>query len=152
MIEPGNVRDLSYVFANLRDHDRAEVEAQNAVWDPGMVAHILCEQAYAFVCRSEDRLPVVGFGALPTTPVTVGAWLLATRLATPRDLVAVTRFVDGPLRAQLKRDGFRWAEARALADYTEAHGWLARLGGHVIAELPGYGRDGEDFVLFRGQL
>lgn len=152
MIEPANVRDLSYILANLRPRDRDEADAQHDRWDPALVAAAAARAPYSFLTRSPDRVPVVGFGALPIMPTTVGAWLLATAEATPRLIAETTRFVDGPLRAQLRRDGFRWAEARALADYPEAHGWLARLGGHAIVELPGYGRGGEDFVLFRGRL
>lgn len=151
MIEPANLRDLSYVFSNLRPTDLDEMVAEHGRWVPARVAAPVVEQPYAYISRTKNGVPAVGFGALPVTPTTVSAWLLATTGAT-RCIPEVTRFVDGPLRRQLVRDGYRWAEARALACNSFGRRWLAALGGQVIAELSGYGVNGEDFVLYRGSL
>lgn len=155
MIEPANLRDLSYIFANLRARDRREMVAERGAWHPASVAQFVTASPEiarrAFIARTKAGVPAVGFGAAPVTPTTVNAWLLATDQAL-RCIPEVTRFVDGPLRRQLVVDGYRWAEARALAENAEALGWLAALGGRIVAELPGYGVGGEKFVLYRGAL
>jgi len=150
VIEPANLRDLSFIFANLRASDLDEMMAEHGHWTPALAAKGALTTPYAFVARA-GGVPAVGFGAIPTTPTTVSAWLLATDHAR-RCIPAVTRFVDGPLRRQLVAEGYRWAEARALASNTFGRRWLKALRGGVIAELPGYGVGGEDFVLYRGDL
>ena len=44
------------------------------------------------------------------------------------------------------------AEARSAASHIEAHNWLERLGATREAPLRGYGRNGEDFILFAWHL
>ena len=151
MIEPANMRDLSYVFANLRPTDLDEMVAEHGYWTPARFAAQVVGLPYSYIARTKDGVPAIGFGAIPVTPSTVMAWLLATKGAT-RCIPEVTRFVDKPLRTQLKHDGYRWAEARALATNTFGRRWLRALDGHVVADLPGYGAGREDFVLYRGRL
>lgn len=150
MIEPLTLRDASYVFANLQPHDYAEISCQQRRFDPQLLGRIAAGFNHAYLARYEDR-PAVVFGAAPLSSTTVSAWMAGTHDAR-RVVPEVTRFVDGPLRRALRTEGYLWAEARSIVGYDATHRWLRHLGGEVVADLPGYGNGGEDFVLFRAAL
>ena len=148
MIHTANLRDATYITANLRRQDRAETLAQ---LDVNMVqlGAMLCHQPYAYIAYS-DR-PVMVFGASPMSRTTVSAWAIGTD-RTRRVIPEVTRFINGPLAKQLVDDGYRWAEARSMEGHDAAHRWLRDMGAERVLDLPDFGAGGEKFHLFRRAL
>lgn len=150
MITSLTVRDLTYILANLRAGDQRELRAHLGEVPPLDMAYATLATPWAFQIRLHDQ-PVAAFGAHAQSPTTVSAWAYGTdrfRRAVPQ----MTRFINGALARELVRQGFRWAEARSVEGHEEAHRWLLALGAQVACDLPGFGVNGERFLLFRRQL
>jgi hypothetical protein len=141
----GNVRDLSYIAANLRPDDLAEVDCQFDSWSPAMLAH-LSMQGMAYVVRLDGN-PEAAFGA---TEVRSGLWL-AWSWGTQRMwrcVPRITSFFFEVLGPDVAAAGAHRVEARALASNAMALRWLRRLKATERCSLPGYGKNGENFILF----
>lgn len=140
------IRDLSYVAANMRPEDRAEVEAQFDDWSPaGLAALSLRDHAY---CVEMDGNPEAAFGAGRVGHRNL--WL-AWSWMTPRGWRCVPRISDFVRRVMIPdiyASGGQRVEARALEANQSARRWLKRLGAVERCALPCYGRSGETFVLY----
>jgi len=145
-----NLRDCTYVLANLREADRAELRGTYGDATGLDVAAICLSTPWAYQIKLQS-VPVAIFGATPISATTVSAWAVGTGRFT-RAVPALTRFINGPLAHDLRSHGFRWAEARSIATHEAAHRWLKGLGASSLATLSGYGPGGEDFILFRRAL
>jgi hypothetical protein len=144
-IIPATLRDLSYVAANLRPEDRAEVDCQLDAWSPELLA-LAALQGFAYVAELDGN-PEAGFGAVEQRGGLWTAWSWGTRRMR-RCVPDITRFFHAELGPQVAARGAWRVEARALAANDLALRWLARLGATRRCPLPGYGRNGESFILF----
>ncbi|TPM53264.1 hypothetical protein FJ959_22305 [Mesorhizobium sp. B2-2-4] len=141
----GNLRDLSYIAANLRPEDRAEVDCQLDGWTPATLA-IQALHGFAYVAELDGN-PEAAFGAGEVRSGLWIAWSWGTkrmRRCVPR----ITQFFYDVLGPDVASRGAHRVEARALADNDLAIRWLNRLGAHERCLLPAYGKNGEDFILF----
>lgn len=147
-IRQATLRDASYVTANLRELDRAEVFCQLA---EGTRTH---ELAYALTmaddtyCAYYRGTPAAVFGVGPINICTLSFWAIGTRhmwCTVP----AITRyFLDVILPGKIEQ-GFTSAEARSLAGHLSAHRWMISMGAEMVGEPFLFGRNGEHFQLFR---
>lgn len=144
-IVPANLRDLSYVAANMRPADRAEVECQLDEWSPINVAAMSLRD-FAYIVDLDGN-PEAAFGAGQVRQGYWLAWSWGTARIT-RCLPAMIRYITEELQPAVYSAGAHRVEARALKSHTQAHAFLKRIGGHLRCELPGYGKNGEDFMLF----
>lgn len=141
----GNLRDLSYIAANLRPEDHAEVDCQFSEWSPAMLA-LQAMQGFAYVAEIDGN-PEAAFGAGEVRSGLWIAWSWGTkrmRRCVPR----ITEFFYAVLGPDVAAKGAWRVEARALASNELALRWLNRLGATERCTLPGYGKNGEDFILF----
>lgn len=145
-IEPLNLRTATWVAANMRAIDVDELMCQlppdATKTDAGMACFMATQDPWRWQALIDDS-PVACFGVSQLTyPCWVG-WgygLPAMRRAMPE----VTRFLKSQL-PRLIEAGCRRIEARALKRHTDAHLWLAALGGTYRFDLPDCGRNGETF-------
>ncbi|OHV69214.1 hypothetical protein LCM4577_21575 [Mesorhizobium sp. LCM 4577] len=144
-IIPATLRDLSYIAANLRPEDRAEIDCQLDHWSPALLA-LTALQCFAYVAELDGN-PEAGFGAAEQRGGLWIAWSWGTR-RMKRCVPEITRFFHAALGPQVAAKGAWRVEARALADNDLALRWLDRLGATQRCRLPGYGRNGEDFFLY----
>lgn len=149
-IQPLTFRDLSYVAANMSAADWMECEAQlpegaTPIEVAAYVWTARSEHAYAALYRGQ---PVAAFGISqePLRPWAWKAWMFGTDTA-PKAVPAITRFAKPLFRDFLLRAGARRLEAISHERHTLAHDWLLSLGAHARCELPGYGRNGETYIL-----
>ncbi|WP_246683433.1 hypothetical protein [Mesorhizobium sp. B2-1-3A] len=141
----GNLRDLSYIAANLRPEDHAEVDCQLDDWTPATLA-LTAMQGFAYVAELDGN-PEAAFGAGELRSGLWIAWSWGTvrmRRCVPR----ITEFFYAVLGPDVAARGAWRVEARALAGNDLAVRWLSRLGATERCHLTGYGRNGEDFILF----
>ncbi|RWN47676.1 MAG: hypothetical protein EOS03_09200 [Mesorhizobium sp.] len=144
-IIPATLRDLSYIAANLRPEDRAEIDCQLDHWSPALLALTALQ---GFACVAElDGNPEAGFGAAEQRGGLWIAWSWGTR-RMKRCVPGITGFFHAVLGPQVAARGAWRVEARALAANELALRWLGRLGATQRCRLPGYGRNGEDFFLY----
>ncbi|ESX81229.1 hypothetical protein NKJ87_02310 [Mesorhizobium sp. M0027] len=144
-IIPATLRDLSYIAANLRPEDRAEIDCQFDEWSPALLA-LTALQGFAYVAELDGN-PEAGFGAAEQRSGLWIAWNWGTRRMR-RCVPGITEFFHAVLGPQVAAHGAWRVEARALAANELALRWLARLGATQRCRLPGYGRNGEDFLLY----
>ncbi|MER8793960.1 hypothetical protein NKH75_07095 [Mesorhizobium sp. M0984] len=141
----GNLRDLSYIAANLRPEDQAEIDCQFDEWTPAMLAlHAMQGRAYVVEL---DGNPEAAFGAAPLRSGLWIAWSWGTK-RMKRCVPRITQFFYAVLGPDVAAQGAWRVEARAMAGNDLAVRWLNRLGATERCRLPGYGKNGEDFILF----
>jgi hypothetical protein len=144
-IVAGNLRDLSYIAANLRPEDKAEIDCQFDAWTPFMLA---AHAMYGFAYVVEiDGNPEAAFGAAEHRSGLWVAWSWGTdrmRRCVPR----ITQFFYAALGPDVAARCAYRVEARALASNDLALRWLRRLGATERCRLPAYGKNGEDFILW----
>ncbi|MER8708003.1 hypothetical protein NKH49_20940 [Mesorhizobium sp. M1088] len=144
-IIPATLRDLSYIAANLRPEDRAEIDCQFDHWSPALLA-LTALQGFAYVAELDGN-PEAGFGAAEQRSGLWIAWSWGTRRMR-RCVPGITEFFHAVLGPEVAARGAWRVEARALAANDLALRWLGRLGATQRCRLPGYGRNGEDFLLY----
>ncbi|MER9631317.1 hypothetical protein [Mesorhizobium sp. M0296] len=144
-IIPATLRDLSYIAANLRPEDRVEIDCQFDHWSPALLA-LTALQGFAYVAELDGN-PEAGFGAAEQRGGLWIAWSWGTRRMR-RCVPGITEFFHAVLGPEVAARGAWRVEARALAANQLALRWLARLGATQRCRLPGYGRNGEDFLLY----
>ncbi len=141
----GNLRDLSYVAANLRPADFAEIDCQVDEWTPASIA-LSAMQGMAYTAQMDGN-PEAAFGATQARGGLWVAWSWGSR-RMPRCVPAMTRFFYAVLGPDVAAQGAHRVEARAMGGNVLAERWLTKLGATRRCELPGFGKGGEDFVLW----
>lgn len=148
-VEPLSFDGVSHVVENLRPDDRREVVAGRAGednWEDELTAYIGREATFGFVAR-KDGEPAAVFGAVPLRK---DLWQVH-RYATPRwpeVSFSVGKVVKSQFLPLLRHVGAERVQCALLASNTDAHAWTEWCGFDRGDELPGAGRDGEDFVEF----
>lgn len=144
-VVPATLRDLSYIAANMRPADRAEVECQMDEWSAAHVAAVSLRD-FAYVVELAGN-PEAAFGCGQVRKGYWIAWSWGTDRLT-RCLPVMLEYITGQLQPDVFDAGALRVEARALKAHTQAHRFLKRIGGTARCDLPGYGKNGEDFILW----
>lgn len=139
------LRDLTYIAANMRPEDRREVECQLAQWNVDLIA-LAAMQGPAYVVELDGN-PEAAFGAAEQRVGLWQAWSWGSK-RMHRAVPAITRFFYAVLGPHVAAQGAWRVEARPIAGNDLACRWLARLGATKRCDLPGYGKNGEDFELW----
>lgn len=151
-IREGNLRDICFVAANLRDQDRREIFA-TALLESGSQAGAMSFLTSPGFCWTAwiDGQPVAAFGVSQGNPVHQPhlryAWAYGTdkfKRATP----AITRFCVQEWPKRLIAEGVTRVEIRSIADHDLAHKWLKSIRAKHEADMPNYGVNGESFQLW----
>lgn len=148
-LRPVELGPVLYVVRNMRAADRDEIFALRSDADPDRLA-VDVAQRWATVGQVawDDGVPVAVVGATLLWPGVWMAWMFATD-AWPKVGRGVTRFIRTSMIPGLVDRGAHRCEARSIISHTEAHRWLRSLGATEEARLRRYGRNGEDFLVFR---
>lgn len=141
----GNLRDLSYIAANLRPEDYAEVDCQFDHWSPEQLA-LSAMQGLAYVVEWKGN-PEAAFGAAEVRSGLWIAWSWGTKRMW-RCVSLITQFHRDVVGPEVAARGAWRVEARPLAGNDMAVRWLRRMGATERCILPGYGKNGETFLLF----
>lgn len=146
-IKPACLRDTSFVLANMRAKDRAEVFCQlpDGVTCPQLAMHLL--RGKGFVAYLDDQ-PVMVFGTSLLNVCTASVWALGTP-KTWRVVPAVSQFIMLEHVPDLLDQGITSVEARSILGHDQAHKWMLGLGAERSGEPFVYGKGGELFQLFR---
>ena len=143
LIEPA-VASVAY---NLRQADREELAATMARFDSSAIAAAAVRVLFGFVAATDDGVPVAAVGANEVWPGVYQVGMFATA-RWPEVALGTTRHVKRWLMPAIREAGVHRAHAFSLATHQEAHRWLFWLGARVEARLAGWGKGGEDFLLF----
>ncbi len=145
-IIPATLRDVSYIVVNLCEADRAEIGCQYPAGVKSETISLAHVRGMA-MCALLDSQPVQAFGLYPATPAgnVLIAWAFGTRFRR-RSIPAVTRWMRERILVAFAGGATR-VESRASASHVGASRWLRGLGASEVP-LRGFGRGGEDFILF----
>lgn len=146
-IVPINLRDASYVAANLRPEDWREIACQLPDGtEPLALAWMAAEGSGEAWTASWKGQPVAAFGASPMTPSVLSLWAWGTK-GMWRVAGSIERFVTADCVPRWLEAGITRVEARSIVGHVMAHRWLRRLG-FAEQPCPQWGKAGEDFILF----
>lgn len=145
-ITAANLRDMSYIAANMREADRREIFA---VIDepPAVIAYMLHEASPGFAWVAHyDGQPVCAFGVSTMLPGLGSGWAYGTR-EMPNVMRAVTAFCR---RTASRRAAatFRRIEVRTAVGHDLSARWLGSLGFRLEGVAVDYGTNGLDFAIY----
>lgn len=151
-IERGNLRDITYVAANLREADRREILASadlECASQAGWLSWLASGPHWCWTAQIDGQ-PVGAFGIgmnNPLLPHMRSAWAFGTD-RFKRVVPAITRFARDEWPMMLESVGVWRVEIRSLGTHDIAQRWLEAIGARHEATLHGYGTGGEDFELW----
>lgn len=146
-IRPANLRDASWLMANLRQLDREETFCQLPDGIPtGKLAEWFITTGDAFIAYHRDE-PALLFGTTRIHVCAMSIWALGTDKAE-RTIPAVSRFLIEHAIPWRLDEGFTCMEARSLETHHAAHRWMESMGGKREGEPYLYGKGGERFVTY----
>jgi len=138
---------LSYVMRNMREWDRREIFATQWSDDPDNLAARLiglCEFSWI---AGRDGVPIAALGAYPVWPGCWSVWMMATDEIGKIGL-SLTKHVRQRMMPSLLAGNFRRAQCHSMAGHEDAQNWLRALGAKEEGRCFGYGKGGEDFLVF----
>jgi hypothetical protein len=144
-IQAGTMRDLSYVASRLRQADRAEIDCQLPGWSPLFLAAVHL-QGLAWTASWKGN-PEMAFGCGEQRQGLWTAWSWGSEECWRCSPSVVDFIKTVSMPSILETDATR-VEARALDGNLFAEKFLWYLGATRRCELPGYGVNGETFVLY----
>jgi hypothetical protein len=150
MIIPSNPRDVSWLGANMRDEDRAEImcqmppEAMGS--DAALACHIVSPEDLRFIALDKGE-PVAAWGAVPMTHCVWQGWGFGTKRVW-RAVPAMRRHIVNVMTPALIARGCRRFEIRVLKGHGLAHLLTKSLGGKYRCDLPDSGHSGEVLELW----
>lgn len=144
MLIPLNRKDALYIAFHMREDDAREVMATRG----DNYRHSFAEDCLRFggwCYRDKDGVPVAMGGIVRMWRGVGTAWMVATP-AIARHGVAVSRHCYRQM--MIDSEGLHRVHAFSAAFHTISHQWLEMLGFTRGATLRGWGKQGEDFILF----
>jgi hypothetical protein len=147
---------LAFIAERMRERDRVECLATCFTTPAQLAADAMlgggfCNVAWIESLDGAHARPVAAIGARQRWPGVWSVWAWGTD-EWPKVVVSLTRHAKRTLIPLLVERGAHRAQCASLAEHAEAHRWLEYLGAKREATLTGYGRNGEDFALFRWRL
>ncbi len=145
-----NLRDITYVLANLRnsDWDELKVQIPRNASKIELAAYMLpAIQGPAYsVCYKENPIAVFGVTPSPIPTMYIGFAFGTNKFR--RAAPIITQFGYAVLSHWLVEAGAIRLEVRASASHLQANSWLKTLGFNFDCPLKHYGTDGSDFNLY----
>lgn len=148
VLNPITRADVSYICWNMRDIDKAEVYGLRGHTNPGLLTTEVIHAASvgkAGICYWNGR-PAALIGISPLWPGVWTAWSFGTD-DWSRCAGRLTRYALRELQPHVRERAHR-LQCESRFDHTEAHKWLLRIGAQIDGQMPGYGRDGSDYIMF----
>jgi len=133
----------------MRQSDRDEIFGLQWHDNPLLLASEVV-QAASFGHAAISQHKGIPTGIIGCSPIRPGVW---TIFAFGTDdwrhsVLELGRYGRNVIREFIKdRNGHR-AECASRFDHVEAHRWLRLLGAECDGVLPGYGKDGADYLMF----
>lgn len=148
VIEQAGAREVSFVAAHMRAADRREIYCQR-VDDCARTMALTMAYASPVHCYAafDAGSPVAAFGASEQHPNMWTGWAFGTKQMR-RAVPAISRHIRRHMIPDLLKAGAHRVEVRSIVGHDIAHRWLASLGAEREASLRGFGKNGEDFILF----
>jgi hypothetical protein len=137
---------ILYIAQNLRERDRREVFATMWTDEPEELAQktLMCGDFQWVVWK--DDVPVASIGAYPLWPGVWGLWAFGTDRWN-EVVRTLTKHIRRFMLPAILNAGAHRGQCHAMVEHVQARRWMKTLGAEEQAFLPGYGKNGEDFVV-----
>lgn len=148
MIIRANIRDATYIAANMRDEDWAEISCQLPDGVSKTYVGQMCIEtsSIAFTASYRDE-PTGLFGFSPTPIKSLwSAWAFGTKNMW-RVIPEISRHCVLECLPELVQRGAMRCEVRVMQAHDQSYRWLRRMGCRYECLMPYYGKNGETFAL-----
>ncbi|WP_419911972.1 hypothetical protein [Hoeflea sp.] len=146
-IEPANLRDVSWIAANMRASDKEEIYCQlPARATPEIVAQYSLSSSEAWTVKRNGFL-FAAFGFQQMSEGVLNGWAYG-RDGMERCILEITRFVFTYKVPEWLQAGIRRIEVRTIESHVSAHRWLEAAGAERVCALDEWGKNGERFLLY----
>jgi len=144
---------MFYIAANLRARDAQEIFCTRWTEDPAALTdemmYVVGRPTSMSVIATFNGFPAAALGAAEPWPGLWEVWAFGT---DDFDHVAftLTKYTRRVLLPALLQRGVRRMQCRSMVGHTKAHDWLRSFGARQDDEraLKGWGKNGEDFIMF----
>jgi len=137
--------DMLEIAQNLRARDRDELYATRYGENPEDVARDATMTGAFRWGAYLDGKPVAAIGAFPRWPNVWTLWAYGTD-DWPKVVLTLTKHARKFMLPALYHAGAIRVDAMSLATHTDAHRWMASMGGAPEKPLDNYGKNGQTFV------
>ena len=139
-------RELIHVCRNLRELSREEMYMTSEIEEPDLLAEQMVGDRLQWVAYHDGK-PAAVIGARQAHP---GVWNLYGFGTDDYEhiMLEVTKHARRVMMPEVKATGAHRAQALSPADHVETHKWLRFLGAKEEARLGGFGKNGEDVLVF----
>lgn len=143
-LDPGA---LAHIVAHMREWDRREIFATRASDDNhAFVQEVLATGPVSWIAGKD--VPIAAFGCMPMWKGVWSMWMFATDDIRQIGL-GMTKIIVQSIIPSLWNAGAHRLECRSMEGHVDAQRWLGTIGAEREATLRGYGREGEDFHIYR---
>lgn len=143
--------DVAHILWRLRKSDHTEVMSMRWADNVPALVHDVTEYwarpGWVFYGGDNDT-PIAIVGATPMWPGRYQVWMLATP-QFPRIALSMTKFIKNTMIPLLEEKGAIRCDTPCAANRPEAQKWLRLLGAKHEGLARNYGKNGEDFHIFR---
>lgn len=147
MIVQATWPDVLAVSLAMREDDRREVMATRWGDDPHDFAADCMRTPGPKLAALVDGIPVAIGGVATHHPGVGQAWMVGTS-DIGRAGIEIAHACRKSIAALFAEGGLHRIQAHSAAFHTRAHRWLKSIGLREESRLPGYGKGGEEFIVF----
>lgn len=140
--------DILWVLLNLRKRDQEEIFATRKNSDAAALARDLRVMGGYRWGAYLDGAPIAMIGMVERWPGVWSMWAFGTD-DWPRAIIALTRLARWTMLTTIHKAGFHRADCLALETHDDARKWLTALGAEHETTLDKWGKNGENFVVYR---
>jgi hypothetical protein len=138
---------IGYILEDLRDLDRAELEACDSNLDR-LPEEIMRHRVFAFCAFDHDYGPISIWGMVQRRKNVGGGFAFGTDL-WPHAVLPMVRHIRRFVLPFLKAGNYHRVEALALSHRQDVARFMSLIGAEPEAVLRAFGKGGEDFISYR---
>ena len=144
-------RDVFHVAMEMRERDYEEISCLTFAQNREELANYLADSYAAhqnvYACGTSKDGPIAIIAYIPVRP---GVWSLGLFATDKFQKVGrfLTKAIIRDIIPALDRGNAHRVEAQSIEGYDQVHRWLEFIGLKKESDLPGFGRNGENFVNF----
>lgn len=138
--------ELVHVCRNLREMSRSEMYLTAEIEEPELLAEVFFGHPLSWVAY-HDAKPAAVIGATRLHPGVWGLYGFGTD-DYAHVMLEVTKHARRVMMPEVRATGAHRAQCMSPATHHETHKWLRFLGAKEEARLGGYGKNGEDVLVF----
>lgn len=148
-IVAGNLRDITWLAANMVPEDKAEINCQIPdEWENDgttIGSALYADSLFSWVAMRRGKL-LMAWGFVPRTVSIMDGWAFGTS-DKAKAIPAINAYMTGPMALEFVEMGLTRIEVRVSKENALAIKWLQSLNCNHVCDIEGQGKHGEKFEL-----